>query len=76
MANEVVRAGAKAPSAPQKLGFVGFMTSTAITNKVNQIIGDEKSGKRFISSIISAVNTNPTLKECENQSILSGALLG
>ena len=76
MANEVVKASAKAPTTQQKLGFVGFMTSTAITNKVNQIIGDEKSGKRFISSIISAVNTNPTLKECENQSILSGALLG
>lgn len=76
MANEVVKANAKTPAQPQKLGFVGFMTSNAITNKVNQIIGDEKSGKRFISAIISAVNTNPTLKECSNESILSGALLG
>lgn len=72
MANEIQ----KAPTQQNKLGFVGFMTSNAITNKVNQIIGDEKSGKRFISSIISAVNTNPLLKECDNASILSGALLG
>jgi recombination protein RecT len=72
MANEIQ----KAPAQQNKLGFVGFMTSNAITNKVNQIIGDEKSGKRFISSIISAVNTNPLLKKCDNASILSGALLG
>lgn len=35
-----------------------------------------KNGDRFITSIISAVNTNPALQECTNQSILSAALLG
>lgn len=59
-----------------KLTFSAFMTSNAITNKVNSIIGDEKSGKRFISGIVSAVSVNPTLAECSNSSILSGALLG
>lgn len=59
-----------------KITFSAFMTSTAIANKVNSIIGDEKSGKRFISGIISAVSVNPTLAECENATILSGALLG
>lgn len=52
------------------------MTSGVVQKKVNEILGDEQSGKRFISSIISAVNTNPSLKECDNASILSGALLG
>lgn len=60
----------------RKLSFTSYMTSNAIGNKINQIIGDEKSGKRFVSSIISAVNTNPQLKECENASIVSAALLG
>ena len=70
MANEVV---AKPQS---KMLFSSFMTSTKIAAKVNQIIGDEKSGKRFVSSIISAVSNNPQLAECENNSILSAALLG
>lgn len=59
-----------------QITFSAFMTSNAISNKVNQIIGDEKAGKRFVSSIISAVSNNPQLKECDNASILSGALLG
>lgn len=69
MTNEVTKTN-------NKITFSAFMTSTGITNKINQIIGDEKSGKRFISSIISAVSNNPMLQECDNASILSGALLG
>lgn len=71
--NELVK---KTTQAPSKMTFSAFMTSNAITNKVNSIIGDEKSGKRFISGIISAVSVNPALSECSNSSILSGALLG
>lgn len=75
MANEIQKTTTKAmPS--QKMGFTTFMTSSGISNKVNQIIGDETRGARFIASIVSAVNTNPALKECTNESILSGALLG
>lgn len=59
-----------------KMTFSAFITSSGMKNKINQIIGDEKSGNRFISSIISAVSTNPSLAECENSSIVSGALLG
>lgn len=59
-----------------KMTFSAFMTSNAVTNKINQIIGDEKKGARFISSIVSAVSNNPQLAECNNSSILSAALLG
>lgn len=59
-----------------KLTFSAFITSAGMKNKINQIIGDEKTGSRFISSIISAVSTNPSLAECDNASIVSGALLG
>ena len=60
----------------RKMTFSAFMTNNAVVNKVNSIIGDEKSGKRFISGIVSAVSVNPALAECNNSSILSGALLG
>lgn len=70
MANEVSTAK------KNQVTFSAFMTSNAISNKVNQIIGDSQRGARFISGIISAVSVNPQLAECDNASILSGALLG
>lgn len=63
-------------TAKNKLTFSAYVTSAGMKNKINQIIGDENTGKRFISSIISAVSTNPQLAECDNASIVSGALLG
>lgn len=71
MSNEVAKVNDNT-----KIGFTKYITSTLVSKKVNEIIGDEKRGARFISSIISAVNANPSLKECDNASILSGALLG
>lgn len=71
MANEIQKT-----SNANKITFSAYMTSNAITNRVQSILGDEKTSKRFVSSIISAVSNNPQLKECDNASILSGALLG
>lgn len=71
MANEIAKTN---PSS--KLTFGAYMTSTGVKNRINQIIGDENTGKRFISSIVSAVSTNPALAECTNDSIVSAALLG
>ena len=51
------------------------MSNDAVKNQINSVVGG-KNGTRFISSIVSAVTTNPALKECENPSILSAALLG
>lgn len=59
----------------KKPTFSVFMSSDAIKNKINQIVGG-KNGQRFITSIISAVSTNPALAECEHSTILSSALLG
>ena len=70
MANEIQKASPK-----KEIGFTSYMTSNAITKKVNDIIGNEKDGARFIANIVSSVQTNPTLKECSNQSILSCALV-
>lgn len=59
----------------QRLGILAYLTADAVKNQINQVVGG-KDGQRFISAIVSAVNTNPALQECTNQSILSGALLG
>lgn len=59
----------------QKLGLTSYLTQDAVKNQINEVIGGE-NGQRFISSIVSAVNNNPQLAQCTNQSILSGALLG
>lgn len=61
--------------ANQRLGITAYLTQDAVKNQINSVIGG-KDGQRFISAIVSAVNTNSALHECTNQSILSGALLG
>ena len=57
------------------IGLTAFLTRDAAKKQINSIVGG-KNGARFISSIISAVQTTPALQECSNQSILSAALLG
>lgn len=59
----------------QRLGITAYLTNDAVKNQINNVIGG-KDGKTFISAVVSAVNNNPALQECTNQSILSAALLG
>lgn len=67
MANEV--------AVQKKQGIAGFLASDAVKANVMSVVG-EKDAQRFISSVVSAVQTNPQLGECTNSSILSAALLG
>ena len=60
---------------PPRLGLTAYLTQDAVKDQITKVVGG-KDGQRFISAIISAVNVNPSLAECTNQSILSGALLG
>ena len=60
---------------PQKAGITAFLNSMAVVGNIDQALGKENR-QRFITGVISAVNNNETLKDCTNQSILSGALLG
>ena len=55
--------------------FSNFLMGDAIKRKINETVGGE-NGQRFITSILSAVSTNPTLQECEHSSIISAAFLG
>ena len=66
MANEIAKA---------KTSFTAYLANDAVKNQINTVVGG-KNGTRFISSIVSAVTTNPALKECDNPSILNAALLG
>ena len=58
-----------------KTGLTAFLTRDAVKKQINSVVGG-KNGTRFISSIVSAVQTTPALQECTNPSILSAALLG
>jgi recombination protein RecT len=59
----------------EKMTFTAYMNGDAVKNQINEVVRG-KNGKRFISSIVSAVGNNPALQECENPSIVSAALLG
>ena len=61
--------------ANQKVGITAYLTNDAVKDQINKIVGG-KNGTKFVTAIVSAVNTNPALQECTNQSILSAALLG
>jgi len=75
--NEVAtqNSGAVAQKKQQKAGIASFLAMTDVRNNVISVVG-EKNATRFISSVVSAVQTNPALAECTNKSILSAALLG
>lgn len=59
----------------QKMGLTTYLTQDAAKRQINSVVGG-KNGTRFISGIVSAVQTTPALQECTNPSILSAALLG
>lgn len=61
--------------ANQKQTFSAFLAQDAMKKKINEMVGGEK-GQQFVTSIISAVSTNPQLAKCDNASIVSAALLG
>ena len=58
-----------------KTGLTAYLMQDAVKKQINSVVGG-KNGTRFISSIVSAVQTTPALQECTNPSILSAALLG
>lgn len=58
-----------------KVGIASYLGSEAVRKNIAGVIG-EKNVTRFISSVVSAVQTNPKLAACTNSSILSAALQG
>lgn len=55
--------------------FASFISRDEIKRRIAKTLGSDR-GQRFITAIVSAVNNNLQLAECNNDSIYSGALLG
>ena len=68
MANEIAKV-------ERKEGIATFLAKEAVKTNIESVVGN-KDSQRFISSVVSAVQTNPQLADCTNASILSAALLG
>lgn len=66
---------ARQQNQPQKTGITDFLNRVDVVANIDQALGKENR-QRFITGVISAVNTNQTLSECTKASIFSGALLG
>lgn len=59
----------------ENASFEAYVGSPNIKNWLNGLLGNEKESQKFVSSVVSAVSTNPTLQECANDTIISSALL-
>jgi recombination protein RecT len=60
----------------QKVQFQALIKNANVQQNILSTLGDAARAKTFTSSLISAVSTNPQLRECEGTSIISAALLG
>lgn len=60
----------------KKIQFSSLIKSDAVQKSLSGTLGDMARTKTFTSSLISAVSTNPQLRECDGMSIISAALLG
>lgn len=61
--------------APAAQTFSSYLTGDGVKKRINEMIGGD-AGQRFITSVISAVSTNPDLAVCDHGTILSAAMLG
>lgn len=58
------------------VNFATFMRSPAVLTRIEGSLGSASKRMTFVSSLISAVNTNDQLLKCEPATIVSAALLG
>ena len=71
-----VKKATNAVANAQKQGFAAMIKSDAVQKSLSGTLGDAMKAKTFTASLISAVSTTPTLRECDGMSIISAALLG
>lgn len=60
----------------QRPAFSAIISTPTYQKLIQKTITDPKRASRFVSSITSAVAVNQSLKECDFNTIISGALLG
>lgn len=56
--------------------FAGYVKSPKVINSIYKTLGSEVKGKKFVASIISAVNANPELQTCDFTTTVSAGLTG
>lgn len=66
----------KAMAEAKKLTFSALINSESTQKAIFNTLQDAERTKTFTSSLVSAVSTNPTLRDCDGISIISAALLG
>lgn len=59
-----------------QMPFSAYISSPKVQQSISNTLGDATKTKKFTASIISAVTSNPTLKECVPATIVSAALVG
>ena len=62
--------------AENNLPFSTVINSVPYQKMISNVLKDRSTANRFISSIVSAVATTPTLQTCTPKTIVSAALLG
>lgn len=62
-------------TAQKPTGIATYLSREDVSKNISSVIGKENT-TRFISSVVSAVQANPSLAKCTNSSILSAALQG
>lgn len=60
----------------KKMNFSTLIKGDKVQKSIESTLGDATKAKTFTASLISAVNTNPTLQECDGISVISAALVG
>lgn len=59
--------------AVQKPGITQYLSSEKMQDYLRSVIGNHKD--KFVTNLVSAVNQNKALQECNNMSLVSGALV-
>ena len=60
----------------QQTNFAGYVKNPAVVQSIYKTLGSEIKGKKFVASIISAVNSNPELQTCDFATTVSAGLTG
>lgn len=56
--------------------FASYVKSDTVLTNISKTLGSATRGKKFVASIISAVNTNKQLQECDFATIVSAGIVG
>lgn len=60
----------------KKPQFSQFAKNPNVITNISQSLGNAVKGKKFLSSLTSAVSNNPSLQDCDFTTIVSSALIG